>query len=99
MPPIDALQINLAVLLPAFAMVVFAMFVMLVDLLATDARPGLRNATPWVALAGVIASAFFCWWLWDQPVQTFQGMATSDHFALGVDLIVLTATALGILLS
>jgi len=99
MPQIAALQINLAVLLPAFAMVVFAMFVMLVDILTPGTNRGSQNALPWVALAGVVVSALFCWWLWPQQVQSFQGMATSDHFALGLDLIVLTATALGILLS
>jgi hypothetical protein len=52
-----------------------------------------------VALVGVVVSIGACWWLWDQPVQSFQGMATSDHFALGLSLIVLIATALGIFLS
>lgn len=99
MPQIEALQINLAVLLPAFALVIFAMLIMLVDIFSSDTNNTPREITPWVALAGVVVSILLCWWLWDQPVQTFQGMATSDHFALGLDLIVLTATALGILLS
>ena len=38
MPQIEALQINLAVLLPAFAMVIFAMFVMLVDIFSSDTQ-------------------------------------------------------------
>src|SRR5690606_21834447 len=50
-------------------------------------------------LAGVIVAIVACWWLWRQPVQTFQGMATSDAFALGLNLIVLIATALAIFLS
>jgi NADH-quinone oxidoreductase subunit N len=99
MPPIEALQINLAVLLPAFVMVGFALILMLVDMFTSDTQPASKAALPWLALAGVVASAVSCWWLWDQPVQSFQGMATSDHFALGLYLIVLTATALGILLS
>src|ERR687894_91114 len=99
MPQIDALQINIAVLLPALAIVGFALVIMMVDLLGTETQPGPRALIPWVGLAGVVVSALLCWWLWDQPVQTFQGMATSDHFALGLNLIVLTATALGIFLS
>jgi NADH-quinone oxidoreductase subunit N len=99
MPQIEALQINLAVLLPAFAIVIFAMLIMLVDLFTSDTNPAPQAAIPWVALAGVAAGILSCWWLWNQPEQSFQGMATSDHFALGLDLIVLVATALGIFLS
>ena len=99
MPQLDALQINVAVLLPALAMVGFAVIIMMVDLLGTESQPGPRTYIPWVGLAGVVVSALLCWWLWGQPIQTFQGMATSDHFALGLNLIVLTATALGIFLS
>jgi NADH-quinone oxidoreductase subunit N len=95
----DALQMNLAVLLPAFSIVGFALIIMLVDMFSSDAQPASKGIIPWVALLGTIISAGICWWLWGQPVQSFQGMATSDHFALGLDLIVLTATAMGILLS
>lgn len=99
MPQIEALEINLAVLLPALTIVGFAMLVMMVDIFASESNPGPKAALPWVALVGVVAGIVACWWLWDRPTQTFQGMATSDHFALGLDLIVLVATALGILLS
>jgi NADH-quinone oxidoreductase subunit N len=99
MPQIEALEINIAVLLPALAMVGFAMIVMVVDMFTSDTNPAPQRIIPWVALAGVVVSVLTCWWLWGQPVETFQGMATSDPFALGLDLIVLIATALGILLS
>lgn len=99
MPQIEALQINVAVLLPALAMVGFAMLIMLADILASDTNTGPRDATPWIGLAGVAVSIFLCWWLWGQPAETFQGMAVSDHFALGLNLIILVATALGIFLS
>jgi NADH-quinone oxidoreductase subunit N len=95
----DALQINLAVLLPALSIIGFALIVMLVDMFTNDAQHATKGAIPWISLLGVLVSAGLCWWLWDQPVQTFQGMATSDHFALGLDFIVLTATALSIFLS
>lgn len=99
MPQIEALEINLAVLWPALAMVGFAMLVMMVDIFSSEENTAPRDATPWVALAGVVVTALITWSLWGQPVDTFQGMATSDHFALGLDLIVLIATALGIILS
>lgn len=99
MPQIEALELNIAVLLPALAMVGFAMIVMVVDMFTSDTNPAPQRMIPWVALAGVVVGLLTCWWLWGRPVQTFQGMATSDPFALGLDLIVLIATALGILLS
>jgi NADH-quinone oxidoreductase subunit N len=97
--PLDALEINLAVLAPALSIVGFALLLMMVDIFMPKGSPAAKQVLPWVALIGVVVTAGVIWWLWDQPVQTFQGVATSDHFALGVDLIVLTATALGILLS
>lgn len=96
---LEALQINLAVLVPAFSMVGFALLIMMVDIFVPNAKSPSNKITPFVALLGVVVTAGTCWWLWGQPVQTFQGVATSDHFALGLNLIVLTATALGVLLS
>lgn len=96
---LDALQLNFGVLSPALTLVGFTLLVMLVDILANDKRPVLRQALPWVALTGVAAALAVCATLWNQPAQSFQGMATSDHFALALNIIVLTATALGILVS
>lgn len=98
MQPID-LQLNLSVLLPVFSLVIFAMVVMVVDMFASDDRPGVRRALPWVSLAAVIVTGAITAWQWGQPTSTFQGMATNDHFALALDFIVLIAAALGILLS
>jgi NADH-quinone oxidoreductase subunit N len=96
---LEALQINLAVLVPVFSMVGFALVIMMVDVFVPNANLPTNKTLPFVALLGVIVTAGSCWWLWDQPVQTFQGVATSDRFALGLNLIVLTATALSVLLS
>jgi NADH-quinone oxidoreductase subunit N len=95
----EALQLNSAVLWPAFSIVGFALIIMLVDMFTNDSKSASKGVIPWVALVGVVVSVLLIWQLWEQPAQTFQGMATSDHFALGLDLIVLTATALGIILS
>ncbi len=95
MPQLAALQLNYSVLLPTLTLVVTALGLMLVDVFVRNAR----QVVHWVALVGVGLAALVCVWLWNQPVQTFQGMAVSDHFALSLDLIVLTATALGVLLS
>lgn len=98
MPPID-LQLNYTVLLPFLSLVAFAMVVMVVDMFAAEDRPGPRPALPWISLAAVIVAGGLSVWLWGQPVTTFQGMATNDHFALVLNLVVLIAAGLGILLS
>jgi NADH-quinone oxidoreductase subunit N len=95
MPQLAALQLNYGVLLPTLTLVLVALALMLVDVFVRAAR----QVVAWVALAGVVLTAAVCAWQWTQPVQSFQGMATSDQFALGLALIVLIATALGILLS
>jgi NADH-quinone oxidoreductase subunit N len=99
MDPLAALQLNLPVLYPALTLVIFALVVMMVDIFVPQ-HPERPNSLPgWIALLGVIVTAGVSAWLWNQPVQSFQGMATSDNFALGVNFIVLTAAALGILVS
>ncbi len=98
MQPMD-LELNYSVLLPVFSLVIFAMGIMLVDMFASDERPGPRQVLPWLALVSVVATAAITVWQWNQPPATFQGMATNDHFALGLNFIVLIAAGLGILLS
>lgn len=98
MPPFD-LQLNYTALLPVLSLVFFAMVVMVVDMFAPEDRSGPRYVVPWLALAAVVATSAITVWVWNQPITSFQGMATSDRFALGLNFIVLTAAALGILLS
>lgn len=95
----DALQLNFAVLTPALIMVGAALLVMLVDILSNDKRPLLRQTLPWIALAGVAVTLLASGGMWNDPMQTFQGMATSDRFALALNVIILTATGLAILVS
>lgn len=98
MPPID-LQLNYAALLPVLSLVFFAMVVMVVDMFVPEDRSGRKQVVPWLALAAVIGTWAITVWVWNQPTTSFQGMATNDHFALGLNFIVLIAAALGILLS
>jgi len=92
-------NLNISVILPELVLVLFAMLVMVTDIFGSDESPASRAVLPWVAMLGVVVTGFVCAQVWQQPVATFQGAAVSDHFALGLKLIILVATALGILLS
>ena len=92
-------DLNFSVILPEFILVCFVILVMLADMFADDERSPLRAIMPWIALLGVLVTAGVCAWLWNRPVATFQNMASSDHFALSLDFIVLIAAGLGILIS
>jgi NADH-quinone oxidoreductase subunit N len=93
------MDLNLNAVLPELIMVVFAMVVMVADIPNRKDRTVTQPFLPWLALAGVVVTAGVCYWLLGQPISDFQGMASSDPFALGIDFIVLTALGLGILLS
>ena len=92
-------DLNLMVVLPELVLVGFALLVMLADMFSRDDRPAIRSALPWLALVGVVTAGVATAQLWSQPAASFQGAATSDHFALALNIIILVATALGILLS
>lgn len=93
------LQLNLSAVLPELMLVVSAMLIMLIDSLISDERPGLRRALPWLAMAGVISTLVVCFRMSGQASVVFQSAAISDRFAVGLRLVVLTATGLAILLS
>jgi NADH-quinone oxidoreductase subunit N len=93
------MDLNFNAVLPELVMVVFAMVVMIADIPNRKEGAPTRAILPWIALAGVLVTAGVCYWLLGQPVSDFQGMASSDPFALGIDFIVLVAVGLGILLS
>ena len=92
-------ELNLNALLPALAMVIAAAVVMLLDMFNRGGRTPTKGLIPWVALAGVLATAAVSIWLLDQPVSSFQGMAINDERAQALNLVVLTGAALTILLS
>ncbi len=95
----SAAGINLGVVLPELLMVLFALLVMIADIFTSDRPGGGKAILPWIALVGVVVTIGACAQQWSQSTATFQGMATNDHFALGLRLIILTATAFTILLS
>ncbi|MEM7128566.1 MAG: NADH-quinone oxidoreductase subunit N [Chloroflexota bacterium] len=86
------------VLGPEIWLVLFALLVMTIDMFS-DERPGMRASMSWVALGGVIITGLISMGAWNNPDLSYQGSAVSDHFAIGLNLIILTATGLGILLS
>ena len=95
-----SLQLNMWAIAPELLLVLFTLIVMLVDAFGgSEERAGGRRALPWIAMAGVVAAGAACLYLWNQPPISFQGQAISDRFSLGLRLVVLTATALAILLS
>lgn len=91
--------INLNVVLPELLMVIFAMLVMVADMVTRGDQTGGKPVLPWLALAGVVVTGIVCALQWAGPVETFQNMAVNDHFALSLRLIVLVATGLAILIS
>ena len=93
------MDLNYNAVLPELLMVIFAMAIMLVDIPNRKGRAPTRALLPWIALAGVLVTMGVCYWLLGQPVSDFQGMASSDPFAIGIALVVLVAVGLGILLS
>lgn len=82
---------------PEICLVFFALVVMTMDMFS-DKNPLMREGMSLVALAGVVITGLYSMAGWN-TAYTFQGAAQSDHFAIGLNLIVLTATGLGILLS
>ncbi len=91
--------IDIMVILPELILFAFALLVMLADMTSNDHKEGLRGVLPWLALVGVAVTTAVCAVLWSTPVASFQGAAIIDNFAMGIKLIVLSATALSILLS
>ncbi len=98
-PTLDLSTLDITVVLPELVLIGFTILVMLADAFATDERPALRQWTPWIALAGVVAAAFANWSVSGEVIALFQDAAILDKFAIGLNYIILLATGLGILLS
>ncbi len=101
----QVLGINIQAILPETLLIIAALVVMMTDLFrGTTDQAGhddpIARTLPWLALAGVATTIVSAVWVWQQPsAALFQTAAISDNFAFGARLVILTATALTILLS
>ncbi len=99
MAELATLGINIGAVLPSLVLVIAALTVMAVDMFSPMDEDETRSLVPWITLSGIFLAGIAAAWLWQQPVYSFQGMATSDHFALTVSFIILSAAGMGVLLS
>lgn len=84
------------VLAPEVTIVVAALLVLAVDLALPRGR---KAGLPWLALAGVLASAAVTCFTWTRPGSSLQGMLVADGYALFFQLAILVAAALAVLYS
>ena len=90
-PTLDFLAI-----LPQLILVGMALLILLAEV--TLLRRA-KSQLGWLALLGLVLALGASAWLWQGPPRRFQDMAVSDSFALFANVIILTAGALGVLLS
>lgn len=95
----QALGINISAVLPEVLLVLLAMLVMMVDAFAGKEENAAKNAIPWISLIGVVGIIFFALGQWGVAPIYFQSAAVTDHFTIGLRLIVLVTTGLSILVS
>ncbi|MFN8441577.1 MAG: NADH-quinone oxidoreductase subunit N [Caldilineaceae bacterium] len=95
----QALGLNLSAVLPEILLVCLAMVVMLVDAFGGEKEGGVKGLIPWLSLLGVIVVTFVALGQWGATPIFFQSAAVTDHFTIGLRLIVLVTTALSILVS
>jgi len=81
-------------ILPEIILLVTALVVLIVDTFLGDKR-----WLTWVGLLGVILAGGAAYWLALQPAASFQGMAVSDAYTAFFRLVILSATALGLLVA
>ncbi len=87
-------NVSITPLLPEVILLITAVVVLLVDTLVGDKR-----WLTWVGLAGVILAGGATLMLAQQPPQHFQDMAVADAYTAFFRLIILIATALGLLVA
>jgi len=87
-------DVALTPILPEIILLVTAMVVLMVDTFVGDKR-----WLTWVGLLGVALAGGATYWLTQFPPQSFQGMAVSDTYTAFFRLVILTATALGLLVA
>ncbi|MCA1626787.1 MAG: hypothetical protein LC742_02325, partial [Acidobacteria bacterium] len=98
-PPIDP-DINFALILPELIVSAVGVLVMLID--AFTPRVDRRWLTGGVSLAGLLAAAGSCLWLWNAPTgirEAFNGMIVLDRMRLSFTLVFVVVSALTVLIS
>ncbi len=93
MPTVPS-ALSIVPILPEVILLATALIVLIVDTIVGDKR-----WLPWVGLAGVAAAGAATLFVAQQPPQTFQGMAVADGYTAFFRLIILTASALGLLVA
>ncbi|MGI8996467.1 MAG: NADH-quinone oxidoreductase subunit N [Pyrinomonadaceae bacterium] len=99
-PPIDP-DINFALILPELIVSAVGVLVMIID--AFTRRVDRRWLTGGVSLAGLLAAAASCLWLWNgAPMgvrEAFNGMIVLDRMRLSFTLVFIVVSALTVLIS
>lgn len=93
-------DINFALILPETIICVAGVLVMLVDALTRKSEQ--RWMTGGLSLAGLLAAAAACLWLWNNPTgrsDAFNGMIVLDRMRLSFTFVFITVSALTVLLS
>ncbi|NPA90528.1 MAG: NADH-quinone oxidoreductase subunit N [Chloroflexi bacterium] len=86
-----------AVLVPILPEVILLIAALLV--LAVDTFLGDKRWLTWVGLLGVLAAGVAAYWLAQQPPMDVQGMAVSDAYTTFFRLVILSVTALALLIA
>jgi NADH-quinone oxidoreductase subunit N len=90
-PPLDFL-----VVAPEILLLITALLVMMVDLFLGKEH---KDRLAWLSLVGVLAAAILSFYIWDGSDPVLQEMLAADGYALFLNLVILTGSALTILLS
>ncbi len=98
--PITSAEINFTLFLPELIIGIVACAVMLLDCFV---KPQQRWTTGGISLAGIVASAIACIYLWNSgmpvPTNDYNGMVVLDSLRLSFSLIALFVSAITILIS
>lgn len=84
------------IIIPEIILVVTAAVVLMLDAFACRVSD---KISPWVALTGCLAGLVTVGFMWDRQLSGFGGMLVGDSFSVLIKMVVLSAAALGILLS
>lgn len=94
--PIQIPTLDFLAILPQLVLVGVALLILMAEVTLLRSNKRLLG---WLALIGLLLAMGASAWLWPGPARHFQNMAVADSFALFANVIILTAGALGILLS